>query len=125
MSREKKNDPRYAGNGGKRKGAGRPKGSRNLKPSKSLILAALCSNYGTKDVQEAKEALLKDYLKTNDKGMQYFVEILFGKAVDQVKLEADVKVTTVKGTQDLDELFDEMDDEDEDYEGDEDYEDEE
>ena len=112
---EKNPELKVKGRGGYRPNAGRPKGSTNKTPSRRLIEQAVCGHFNLNvgDIEEAKVKLLQSYLKSGDKGLAYFCEILFGKPTDVLKVEADVKVTALKSEDDVDDLFYDEDDEDE------------
>tara|TARA_R110000824_G_scaffold377777_3_gene569143 strand:- start:4466 stop:4816 length:351 start_codon:yes stop_codon:yes gene_type:complete len=105
---------KLTGRGGTGRGQGRKKGSKNKTPSRRLIEQAVCLKFGfeSHEVDEAKKELLLKYM-AGDKGLQFVVETLFGKAVDVLHLEADVKVTTERKAEDLEDLFNEDEDEDE------------
>lgn len=120
MKEEEDNKPKLTGRGGPNRGQGRKKGSRNKTPSKRLIEDAVCLHFGfdKEAIEEAKVELLQMYLKSGDKGLAYFCEILFGKPTDVVKLEADIKVTSLKTEDDVEGLFDEDENESDDEEED-------
>ena len=120
----KKNPGRYLrpGNGGARPGAGRPRGRLNPKVNKEVLgmtLIELFTEEGEDDidVSEAKMRMLKLYSKTPD-GLKYIVEMTMGKAVDVVKMEADVNITEKSSSDDLiDDIITEIEEEEEGYEG--------
>jgi hypothetical protein len=103
---------KITGRGGPGRGQGRKKGSLNRTPSRRLIEQAVCLEYGgdQQEIEIAKVNLLRKYLQSGDKGLGYFVEIMFGKPTDVVKMEAEIKVTAVRTEEDVDDLFDEHDD---------------
>ena len=120
------NPGRYArpGNGGARPGAGRPRGKlKTVKVNKDVLNQTLVELFGDSgddemDVATAKMRMLKKYAATPE-GLKYIVEMTMGKAVDVVKMEADINVTEHSSSDDLldsiidDIEFDEIKDDDE------------
>jgi hypothetical protein len=104
------------GRGGYRPNSGRPKGMKNRTPSRRLIEEAVCLHFGVdkEEIEKAKVQLLQSYLKSGDKGLQYFCEVLFGKAVDVQKLQAEVLVVTERNEDEVEDLFFEEVNEDDD-----------
>lgn len=88
------------------KGAGRTKGTRNAKASKTLIETALRLAYKVDTDEEAQLQLLQAYLKTGgDKAKQYFVEIIFGRPTDIVKMKERKKTTSAPKESDIDQIL--------------------
>ena len=89
---------------------------KNRTPSRRLIEEAVCLHFGVdkEEIEKAKVQLLQSYLKSGDKGLQYFCEVLFGKAVDVQKLQAEVLVVTERNEDEVEDLFFEEVNEDDD-----------
>lgn len=88
------------------RGAGRTKGTRNTKASKTLIETALRMTYDVETDEEAQLQLLQAYLKTGgDRAKQYFVEIIFGRPTDVVKMKERKKTAARPSGSDIDEIL--------------------